>query len=296
MRKLLVYTTLGVFAINTLTTISFAEEILDLGDTTTATNTTANTGSDTLDLGLDDTQTQDTTTQQTTDTLDLGGDVNTQAQTTQQGDLDTQQTNQQIVVEYQKIGENEYKFNMPILDANKSYVVEFDIPTQDLTLTDIVINNGNISDNLKKSIEILVIDNQGNKKTYNLDDLDLKPITIPANSKVYLLYVPKDVDNTAELALLNNELKVYAKEITQPKIWGELQYDNAGNVIVANPVEYKEAQAESPIATYEPQVDNKEVKKEITKKDTGPVENTIMLIFALLALVLVGRYYIKNRV
>jgi hypothetical protein len=66
---------------------------------------------------------------------------------------------------------------MPIPEANNSYVVKFKDVDNDMNLTDVVINNDNISENLKKSFQIVVVNKDG-KQTYSLDDLDLKPIAL----------------------------------------------------------------------------------------------------------------------
>jgi hypothetical protein len=104
---------------------------------------------------------------------------------------------------------------------------------------------------------------------------------------------PNDVDNSSELALLNNEVKIYASKITQPELWGKLEYSN-GEIQVNNPVNYQEAQENDVIKNYNPTV-KKEVKKTITKKDTGPVENLVVLSLILMLLVLASGYYLKKQ-
>ncbi len=291
-KKILAYSLVMGAVINWLSlTMAQTDNILDLWDTTTTTDS-GNTGG-VLDLG---TGTNDVNNTNNDNTLDLGvWDNQNQDNTIDVWNWNNDVWNwsdvdNNVIVEYEKVKDGEYKFNYPIPDANKSYVVEFTGADKNMILSTIIINDNNISDNLKKSFTI-VIKTSNNKKTYTLDDLDVKSINISKGDKIYLIYNPWDnIDNTAELSLLNNELKIYAKEIPQPYRWWELQLNN-GEIEMINPVVYKQASEQSEIVTYNPKI-----KKAIAKKDTGPVENTILLsLLFIILLAIVGLYFRKQQ-
>ena len=300
--KKLTALTLVALSATALMPHSFATgDIVDLGSDTA--NTTSNTATSWDGLSLGDTTTNTTSTTTGWDSLSLGSDSNSNTTNTNTdnwnwwNDLnlwgwnDTA-TNTENTPTYEKVDkkENAYKFNMFIKDPTKSYVVKFATGNKDLVLSNFIINNNNVSDNLKKSLTIVL--KKGDKTTVvKMSDLDIKPINVSKDAEVYLVYNPDGVDNSSELALSNNNLDIYADEFRQPAQEGELNYNN-GQIDIVNPVDYKEAKV------------NYEVKPELiktvtatktalTKKDTWPVENTVALVLAML-LVITGIAMMKK--
>ena len=267
----------------TLGTVTLAEDIAVGGDTA---NVTEGGSGSSLDIGNTDTGTNDTTnTVDDTTNLDLGNTDTTTDTTNDTATDTTTDTTTSEVPTYEKVAnkENAYKFDVLIPDANKSYVVKFATGTKDLVLSNFIVNNNNISDNLKNSLSLVIKD--GDKKTVvKLSDLDVQSIDIPKTAELYLIYNPNGVDNSNELSLSDNKLNIYAEQIRQPLQEGELQYNN-GEIQVVNPVDYQEATVNYDV---KPElVKDVKTKKALTKKDTGPVENTALLVLAIL-LIIVG--------
>jgi len=259
---------------------SFAtgDDVLDLGsDTANPTNDTNNSTGNDLDLGSD-------TNNSTNNDLDLGGDNgDTNNQNTQDNVSDTNNTTEQTpTYEKDTKKDNTYKFDVLIKDASKSYVVKFATGDKDLVLSNFIINNNNVSDNLKKSLSLIIKD--WDKSTVvKMEDLDVKPVNVPKSAELYLVYNPDGVDNSSELSLSDNKLNIYAEEIRQPAQEGELNYNN-WQIEIVNPVDYTEATVNYDVKPELIKTSN-EAKKSLTKKDTWPVENTVALVLAILLVI-----------
>lgn len=287
-KKALTALTLVALSTTTFMWASFATwNVVDLWNDTANTTADSNSSWPDLSLGSDTTSNTGDTTSNTWDngdSLSLGGDTTNNTDNT---NTDT------INPTYQKDTKKDdvYKFSMFIKDPSKSYVVKFATGNTDLVLSNFIINNNNVSDNLKKSLTI-VLKKGGKTTVVKMSDLDLKPVNVSKDAEVYLVYNPNGVDNSSELALSNNKLNIYAEQFRQPVQEGELSYNN-GQIDVVNPITYKEALVNYNVKPELIKTSSK-IKTALTKKDTWPVENTVGLMLAVLLVILGIAMYRKE--
>jgi len=298
MKKLLTILMLLAF-IAPLTHAADDLELLDNGDQAVTTDAWTGTDDTLGDTGTGDTTGDELTLDDGTGEDDLTLDDGT-GEDTLDGDTlgedNTDANAEDVEMEtptFEKVAdtENAYKFNFPIEDATKTYAVEFATGTEDLTLVNLVLGDGNVSDDLKASFSVIVSNDEGTT-TYSLEDIEnnTNGVEVKAGDKVYLIYNPEDRNNSTELLVLNNAPKFYAEELTQPKELGEITFDEVeGLQFTGDTIEYVEANEDNTaLANYNPEVKEKEVKETLTKKDTWPMENTIFLLLGLLSLGLLG--------